>query len=257
MPRRRREIERRLTRRVELTYLQSIQIQEGDRAPEDFFEVGSDFSPLDQITPKRKRAQQRLADIINTKFSYSGDPQLRREEDTGWVLTDTYEEVDWSKIAYRIGIREVGLNSFVYAPVSSRVSVPIKSPKPIWKMILKANEDIPPSFNPNFAWIHYEVTIDEGQTWYRLNPVGKPTRFDDNGEVVPRVITVNSEISSPDPETRDLTSDNDVKSVRLRYTLFTDPDLLEPETSSPVLKGVQLLLYPRGGLSDSRPEQVS
>lgn len=192
---------------------------------------------------------------MGTKFPYTDAGTGRRTSDTGWVLTDSYEEVDWDKVAYRIGVREVGLNSFLYAPVSSRVSIPFTSPKPIWKIVVKAKEDIPPSYSPTRAWIHYHVSIDDGNTWHRINPLDKPTRFDEKGNVVPRIITINAEIASNNPEEMDIQTPLSVKSVRIKYTLFADQDVDEPNKTSPVLTGVQVLLYPRGGLSGSEPEQ--
>lgn len=248
-------IERQLTRRINLSYLQSIQITEGYRPPEDFFNVGSDFSPVAQFLndTRPQRVIDRIGDFLGTKFPYNPDHQTRRAQDTGWVLTDQYEEVDWSKVAYRIGVRDIGLNSFEFAQVSSVVTVPIKSPKPIYKITLKAEEQIPEAFPATRAWIEYHVTTDEGKTWHRINPLGKPTRFTDEGEVVPRIITINAEIENADPEEMNLVSKEGVTSVRLRYTLYADPDN-NATGISPVIKSVQLLLYPRGGLSGANDQ---
>lgn len=260
MARKRRTVTRDLTRRIELTYLQSIEILDGDRPPEDFFEVGTDFSPLGSLTFKDttygRRRKERFNDLLQTKFPYSPDTKSRRRTDTGWVLSDQYQEVDWSKVVYRIGVREIGFNAFEFAPVSSVVSIPIVSPKPIWKILLKTNEEIPSGFSPSRAWILYYVSTDDGVNWIRINPLDKPTRFSDTGEVVPRVISINSDVNSSDPETRNLTTDVPVTRVRLKYVLFADQNSADPTGVSPVLKSVQLLMYPRGGLSGADSESV-
>jgi hypothetical protein len=257
----RKEVTRDLTRRIELTYLQSVQLLEGDRPPEDFFEIGTDFSPISRLKFRGnkligRRREQKYDEILRTKFPYSPDPQQNRSQDTGWILTDQYKEVDWSKVCYRIGIREIGLNSFEFAPVSTAVSLPISSPKPIWKIVLRAKEEIPKEFNPSRGWIWYFVSVDDGANWIRINPLDKPTRFSDTGTVVPRVITINSEIVSADPEEHNVVSTEDIKRVRLKYTLFADKTTDDPTGVSPVLKSVQLLMYPKGGLSGADTEQV-
>lgn len=256
----RRQVTRELTRRIELTYLQSIEILEGMRPPEDFFSVGTDFSPVSKLTfgnkPGNKRNKKRFEDILQTKFPYDPSTKLRNRNDTGWVLQEQYKEVDWSKVSYRIGIREIGLNSFSFAPVSSVVSVPIQSPKPIWKMVMRAKEEVPKEFSSSRAWIWYYVSADDGSTWHRLNPLDKPTRFSDNGEVVPRVITINAEIVSKDPEHKNIVSTDPVTSVRMKYVLFADTSLGDASAVSPVLKSVQLLMYPKGGLSGADAEKV-
>lgn len=256
----RRQVTRELTRRIELTYLQSIEILEGMRPPEDFFNVGTDFSPVSQLSfgtkPRGKRNKKRFEDILQTKFPYDPSSKVRNRNDTGWVLQEQYKEVDWSKVAYRIGIREIGLNSFRFAPVSSAVSIPAQSPKPIWKIVMRAKEEVPKEFSPTRAWIWYYVSIDDGVTWHRINPLDKPTRFTDDGEVVPRVLTINAEIASKDPEQKNLTSSEPVTSVRMKYVLFADQNLDDPTAVSPVLKSVQLLMYPKGGLSGADSERV-
>lgn len=255
MPRRK-SVERDIVRRIILTYIQSLQILEGDRPPEDFFSIGTDFSPIGKIKARKPKAKKKLDEILSTKFPYNPDPQQRRESDTGWIITNQYKEVDWSKVSYRIGIREIGLNNFIFAPVSSRVSIPIESPRDIWKIVLKTKEEIPGPFSPNTAWIEYYVSVDDGQKWYRINPLDKPTRFSDDGTIVPRILTINSEVSSNDPEEQNLVVPEGVRRVRMKYVLYADQTVEGSEGMSPIIKSVQLLLYPRSGLSDSSPEQI-
>ena len=249
------QVDRELNRRVRLTYLQSVQVVEGDRPSEDFVNVGTDFSPLAGAKPKNPRKRERIEEILSTKFGEPQSFQNRRASDTGWSITGSANEVDWSKVAYRIGIREVGLNSFQFAEVSSIVSVPIESPKPIWKIAMRARELIPASYDPQTAWIQYHVTVDDGQTWLRINPLDKPTRFEKNGAIVPRTLTINAEKPTVDPETMDLRLTEPVKRVRMRYTLFSDQNRPDANLVSPVIRGVQVLLYPRGGLSGALSQE--
>jgi len=247
------EVVRSLSRVIKLTYLQSLEILEGDRQPEDFLAVGMDFSGLKEIQPKTPRQRKRLDDILNTKFPSIQGLDSKNEKDTGWVMRGIHEEVDYSKVAYRIGIRELGLFSYKFAEVSQAVSAPISSPKPIAKVLLKTTEEIPAAFDPQRSWIIYEVTFDEGKTWHRINPQDKPSRFEDDGTIVPRVITVNTGPPT-DTATKDVQVDTDVRTVRLRYTLRSDRTIDPDGLSSPVIRSVKLLVYPVVGLSGSDAE---
>lgn len=251
-----REFDRSVTRRIKLTYPQSLEVVEGLREAEYFTSIGFDFSPLSQVKPSTDAGRKRYEALLKTKFTFNPDVQTKNEQDTGWVIKETYEEVDWSKVAYRIGVREIGLHSFRFAEASSKVSVPIHSPKPIWKVVLKTVEDIPPIYDPQKAWIIYEVTFDGGRIWHRINPLDKPTRFADDGTVVPRVVTVNAEMPSADPETRNVVMPGEVHDVRLRYTLFADRNADPNGSSSPVLKNVKLMVHARGGLSGAQDQEA-
>jgi len=252
--RRRRGTIRKIFRLVKLTYLQSLQVFDEVRPAEDFLSVGVNYSGLADVVPliKKPTGQQNFADLLATKFPYASDPQKRREQDSGWVLGKIIKEVLWDVVAWRIGVRELALNSFVFAPVSSMVTVPAVSPRPIWKVALETRETIPSSFRASEAWIVYEVTFDEGQTWHRINPLGKPTRFAEDGSVVPRVITIGHETGAPDPETKSLPP-AEVRSARLRATLFSDTSSTGSDRLSPLLHQYRLLLYVRDGLTGSTP----
>jgi len=258
MPRRGKVI-REITRLIKLTYLQSIQITESDRPAEDFTGVGSDFSGLESAlsTIKKEKKRAPYEAVLDTLFPYTADPTRRREQDTGWSVVDIDKEVKWDIAVWRVGVRDVALNSFSFSEVASVVSVPAISPKPIWKITLKTDEIIPPQFDKNQAWILYYISFDEGTNWLRINPLGKPTRFTETGSVVPRIITVNSETPPNDPEFMNIITDEEHTQVRIKITLRRDPTLENSERLSPMLRGYKLLLYPVGGLSGSVPEQVA
>lgn len=249
-------VERDLTRRVKLTYLQTLQLLEGDRSSEDFLAVGTDFSPVSKLNPKKGGQRVKINQILSSKFAYDPGSTTGKDSDSGWVINNTYTEVDWSKIVYRIGIRDIGLHSFTYAEISSVVSIPINSPKPIWKILVKSKEDIPNNYNSQKSWIDYYITIDEGKTWHRINPVDKPTRFSSDGTVVPRILTINAETPGEDLESKDIRSDVPVKSVRIKYVLMADTSVDNADKSTPVLRSVQVLLYPLNGLSGADEQQV-
>lgn len=232
-----------LTRKIRLSYLESVQLFNGNLEPEEFFEVGADFSGLSNVkNPEGKTYNVNY--ILNSKFSYHPDPQNRRNRDSGWVLKGTTNEIDWSKVVYRIGLRELGLFSFNFSPVSEIVTKPIKSIKPIYKVEIEAEEVIPSDYAPDINWIEYHVSIDDGATWKQINPVDNNTRFDKSGAVIPRTLTIKDNLSVDD--IKSFESKEDVFSVRIKYVLKSNDSR---GLSSPVLKSSRVLLYPEQGLS--------
>lgn len=245
---------RELTRLIKLTYLQSLQINNGDRPAEDFLQIGINSSGLEAVLPEIKKKpglQTLIQNVIKTKFPYSPDPKRRRVTDTGWSIGRIFKEIFWDVVTYRIGVREVGLNSYEFAESSSVVTVPAISPKPISKVVLKTEETIPSAYRATKAWIKYHVSFDNGQTWHAINPMDKPSRFDAQGKVIPRVLTVGSSSAFVNAETANIPSENDVYQVRLKISMEGDNEVDNPERLSPILHSYQLLIYPRGGLTGS------
>lgn len=246
-----------ITRLVKLTYLQSVQVTEGDRPPEDFTQVGVNYSGLESAIPVvREDKRPPLEATLRTKFPYLASPERRRENDTGWMIARSWNQVLWDMVAWRLGIRELGLHAFTFAPVSSVVSVPAISPRPIAKVMLRTEETIPPDFLQDQAWIRYYVTFDDGKKWHRINPLGKPTRFEEDGQVVPRIITLDAERPDPDPEARNIEIKEDVFQVRLRIAMFADGNAKDSERKSPILHAYKLMIYPRAGLTGNGPGDI-
>lgn len=243
-----------LTRLIRLTYLQSVQVTEGDRQAQDFTAVGQNFSGTSNLlnTTKKPKLRASLQSIVNTLFPYTGAFNGRKNSDSGWVIASTHNQTYWDIISWRIGIRDVGLNSFQFAEKSAVVTIPITSPKPIWKATIQVDEIIPQPFSPTKAWISYYLTADNGQTWHRINPLGKPTRFNDDGSVVPKIVTFNSTVRSNSPEQTNVSSNADVTELRLKIEMSRDLTVSDSDRLSPVLRGYKLLLYPLGGLSGSQ-----
>lgn len=244
-----RKVIREVTRRIRLSYLQSLQLVSDERPPEDFTRVGGNYSGLgaaiDASGPRQKAA---LQDIADTAFPVPTSQDERLRNDSGWVVGDLRKELALDVVSWRVGVRELGLHSFRFAPVSEMVRTPVVSPRPIEKVMLQVDETIPQAFNPTRSWAVYELSADEGRSWHRINPLGKPTRFDERGNVVPRVLTFDERATTADPETLLVPTEGEVRQIRLRITLYADPDVAD-DRLSPVIHGYELLVFPRGGLT--------
>lgn len=169
--------------------------------------------------------------------------------DTGWSISRTWLETWWDKIRWAIGLREIGVYAYEYANSAEIVSIPFKSPKPIAKVSLRVDEQIPVSYPLTQRWIHYFVSPDNGRNWHRVNPLDHPTLFTDaSGQPVPRIINFNADFASEnDDEQKFVTLDGNVTEVRFRAVLLR-PLGEEFLGTTPVLKSYRMSIYPREGL---------
>lgn len=162
--------------------------------------------------------------------------------DTGWSISRTWLETWWDKIRWAIGLKEIGIYSFSYAESSEIVSVPFKSPNNIKKVSLKVDEQIPNNYPSNSRWIHYFITIDNGNSWHAINPLDKPTAYSDGlGNVVPRILTFTDTVNDNN-NSKYINTNKPVKEIRFRAVLLK-PIGEEFKNTTPILKSYRLMIY--------------
>lgn len=188
-----------------------------------------------------------VGDILGFLFgSTSVDTSISKG---GWQVAEQWTEARFDKARYMVGIRELGAYSYEYAPESAFVSKPFRSPRPIGKVSLFVDEFIPQEFineNPRTPWIAYEVSFDD-RNWYRIAPISNVVSLNQDGEPIPQIININSDLPqrSRNPREAFLDLANEVTQVRLRVTMKRPGDLVE---FSPVLRSYRMKLALKGGL---------
>lgn len=70
---------------------------------------------------------------------------------------------------YAIGLKDIGLASYRFDVISTYVSTPFKTSRPIRRITLESSEEIPVEFGDG-NWVTYYITIDGGQTWHEILP---------------------------------------------------------------------------------------
>lgn len=167
-------------------------------------------------------------------------------EDTGWSLVKTWAQPQFDIIRYPIGIKELTVSQFTYLPVSEIVSKSWSAPKEIIKVSLRVDQFIPSQFPPG-VFIEYYVKPDiKDVDWIRINALDSPTQYTSEGNIVPRIISFNTERSvSARLEDAFLNTTEPVKSIRFRAILKRPED---QTTYTPILKSYRLNMSVRNGL---------
>jgi|GEM_PF-2791984 len=90
--------------------------------------------------------------------------------DTAEMGIEKFEGFRWC-----IGIRDIEIWSCEYATEGELVTHPFYFDKPLDKIMLNVNENIPPIFAANpalkYDWLKYYISIDDGATWYPITPM--------------------------------------------------------------------------------------
>ncbi len=172
------------------------------------------------------------------------------QKDSGWSIAKQWLEVNYDKIRYAIGIRELSIFNYRFSPTSELVSKRFSTPKEIIKAQLEVVEEIPAEFSPEMRYIEYYISFNDGD-WHRINPTGHPTLYSNEGNVVPEILTVNFETSGPGGSTtiKAITTEMPAKQVRLKAVMKNDPSLGNAEYYTPVLKKYRVKLVPKTSLS--------
>lgn len=197
-----------------------------------------------------------FSNIVNALFGKKVSVSTQTTaSDTGWNIIKTWNQPQFDVIRYALGIKELEVSQFTYEQVSEIVSIPWSSPKEIVKISLYVDQFIPNEFPAGDSYIKYYIKVDDQSTeWTRINPIGLPTVFNEDGTIVPRIISFNIEkpINSRLEESY-IYIDKPVKTVRFRAVL-SRPDTItnNPEVSAdaytPILKSYKLIMIPKGGL---------
>jgi hypothetical protein len=233
------------SRVVRLSYLQSQQVRGGGREMGD---LAGEGGGVGSVTSGSSDPGSVGMMGIGGEGASSFQSQ---SSDSGWIITRVWDETYFDKVAYRIGLRDVGIFNYTFAPVSEIVSIPFNSPKPISKVSLRVVEQIPAAYPIGPRYIEYYVSADDGKTWLRINPLDQPTLVAEDGTITPRTITFNPEIGGdPKPSSKFIETDRPVMSVRFRAVLRRPSDIEESEETTPILSRYRLLIYPRQGLTN-------
>lgn len=231
-----------LSRVIKLTYLQTQQVKGGGR---DLGQIVGEGGGVGSFNNNTSKAGSPGFLGIGAEGSSSASSS---SSDTGWVISRSWDETYFDKVAWRIGVRDIGVYNYRFDSVSELVSVRYSAPKEISKVSLRVVERVPASFPVGQRYIEYYVTYDEGKTWLRINPLDHPTLVVD-GQVVPRIITFNPEIGGDSGELQKFVQTTEpVTGVRLRIVLRSAEDLEQADRHTPTVERYRLLIYPKNGL---------
>lgn len=148
---------------------------------------------------------------------------------------------------YAIGVRDISIMSYQFAPKSELISKKYTAKKPIKEVMLYANEKIPEAFLGDLSkandWIQYYISIDD-VNWYRISPAHhNPTT---KGEVPPKIFEFNS--TNIDLESSFqlykgyITSEQPVMNVRLKAILERPTNIPNAASFTPILEDYSLRL---------------
>jgi hypothetical protein len=165
---------------------------------------------------------------------------------SGEKVIDQWLNPYFDRIRYSIGVKELTAARFTFKEASEFISTPFMSPKEIMKINIVTDEFIPPSFNQYESWFQYFIKVEgEGEDWVRINSTNAPTRFDESGLIIPKILNYNI----PQPATAVLEdsfreTEKPVKRVRFR-AVITRPPGPDSDSMTPLLKSYRILMTPK------------
>lgn len=153
---------------------------------------------------------------------------------------------------YAIGIRDINIMSYQFAPKSELITKKFYVDKPIKEVMLYANEKIPEAFLQDLRkandWIQYFISFDDVE-WYQLSamhqsPVSGTT-------FPPKIIELNS-TNITTQESFQLyksyvTTTEDVKAIRLKIVLQRPDSGSDAASFTPILEDYSLRLVFKDG----------
>ena len=238
---------------VKLTYLQTLAISQ-NLAQTSEFETDSVFN--ESVSSKKDddfgfkeglHAGPIGATLgaINDVFGFGTKVSTSdTSESTGAQIKDQWLQPEFDVLRYAIGIRELTASSYVFAPKSELVSIPYVSPKEIIKAHILVDQYIPPAFDQNVQWIEYFLKIEGEENWVKVNPLNSPTKFDANGDIIPKLINYNvPKPSTAQVESKYQTTADPVKGIRFK-AVFTRPEGSEFQAMTPLLKSYRIIMSP-------------
>jgi hypothetical protein len=229
---------------IKLSYVQTLSITDSLSQAEDFSETNSSNS--DFSSSKKKTGGGYIGAITKGFGKSKTKTKVNTKTDsTGAKIKDQFLQPYFDRIRYAIGIKELSVSKYKFAPTSEFISVPYLSPKEIVKAHIVVDQYIPPSFDQSTNWIKYYVKPEGESEWIRLNPLDAPTRFDESGLIVPKIINFNL----PKPTTSQLEdkfnyTDTPVKKIRFR-AVITRPEGGNNDSITPMVKSYRLVMVPR------------
>tara|TARA_R110002074_G_scaffold402324_1_gene607058 strand:+ start:128985 stop:129854 length:870 start_codon:yes stop_codon:yes gene_type:complete len=267
-----------LSRIIKFTYLQSLAIDGGittareiageteARDEEDVTQGGnlSTESAFVQNNPELVNALlggpvpggagEQLNRELQSLFGKKTERSVKVDyKESGWTLTKVWNQPQFNVVRYAIGIKDLTIAQFTYEETSEIISKPWGSPKEIVKVILNVDQFIPGVFPPGNYIEYYIKPNTDNSEWVQINPLGFPSVFRDDGSIVPRVISFNTEQPlGARLEDSYVTTEEPVKEIIFRAVLKR-PTTLDGTTASadgysPILRSYRLLITPKNGL---------
>ena len=140
----------------------------------------------------------------------------------------------------------MNVSKYTFVPASEFTSVPFTAFKEVVKLFVFVDEYIPPQFQQNINWIRYYVKIEGEETWVRINPINKPTVFDDDGLIVPRIINYNlQKPGTAQIEDKYQYTETPVTQVRFKAVMSRPEGEGNEASMTPLLKSYRVTLVPR------------
>lgn len=239
----------RMSRLVKLTYLQTVKTYFNNASVSEY--AGETESSASNVSSSSGGPKSGLLGfIVDLIFGTSQSSTSASTSDSGWRVAKQWLEVNYNKMRYAIGVRELSVFNYRFSPTSEFVSKKFTSPKEIIKAQLEVVEEIPAEFNPNQRYIEYYLSFDD-ENWHRVNPTDSPSLYLDDGQIAPEILTVNFDIagSGPNQTVKNIATDSPATSVRLKVVIKNDPSLSNSESYTPVLKKYRVKLFPKTSLS--------
>ena len=245
-----------LTEVVKLTYLQTLAVSQNKLQTADL-ESGP-TSKTGQIASSSSLSNEGVfgtaANVLgNNIFGTVVSLGKKKKSSTtqtvktsGAKIKDTWLQPYFDKIAYKIGIKEFNVSKYTFYPASEFTSVPFSSFKEVVKATVLVDEFIPESFDKNINWIHYFVKVEGEDKWTRINPVNKPTIFNEEGNIIPKILNFNL----PKPGTAQIEdkyqyTESPVKEIRFKAVLYRPEGDGLQSSMTPILKSYRLTLVPK------------
>jgi len=223
---------------IKLSYLQTLALSQG-LLQTDSLETDANKSNLGGSTKNTVK----LAPFLGiTKGKTSSSSTL---ESSGLKIKDQWLQPYFDRIRYTIGIRELVVAKYTFSERSELISTPFLSPKEIIKAYVMVDEYIPPSFDTHTNWIKYYVKSEGTSDWIEVAPFNATTRFNDQGEILPKIINFNI----PKPaivatENKYNYTSEPVKLMRFR-AVFSRPTGGDFDSITPLLKSYRMIMVPR------------
>jgi hypothetical protein len=231
---------------VKLTYIQTLAISQ-NIANTSALETAAGKADLGGY-PKEYKPSNTLDAIIDWSgiFGFGKKVKVSNKTETGGKqIKEQWLQPEFDIIRYSIGVKELTASAYSFSEKSELVSVPFFSPKEIIKVYLLVDQYIPPQFDQNSTWITYYIKPEGINEWIRINPSNSSTKFDIEGNIIPKIINFNI----PKPTTAQLEdkykeTENPVKQLRFK-AILSRPGGANNESMTPLLKSYRLVMVPR------------
>lgn len=234
------------TKILKLSYLQTLAVHRGL--------IDTSTSETESSSGILSSSQSKKIDWISTilagglggLFGFGTKKSVESSfKSTGFKLKDQWLQPYFDHVRYTIGIKELTIAKYRFAESSEIISVPFGSPKEIVKASVTVDDYIPSEFDQGTPWIKYYVKPEGDTQWIEITPINKPTRFDETGEIIPKILNFNL----PKPSvvgTEDKYNYTESPIFQMRFkALITRPVGGDNDSITPLLKSYRIMMIPR------------